>query len=180
MESAVFAAITSIIQELEILGVGIICCIIIAEKAISTILGQIGGQCRLAFYIFFELGDEDIGVIGNEFFPLLRVQLCVLKLWIGGTKIPDAINHQKALAHREHVVAEEAEVILQRLRAAVAHGHQLIRDRSGEHFAANVVTQQAGEQQAEQAGQQHHGQHLGLHTQLAEEFDHHGGRKIGS
>ncbi len=56
MESAVFAAITSIIQELEIFGVGIICCIIIAEKAISTILGQIGGQCWVAFYIFLSLG----------------------------------------------------------------------------------------------------------------------------
>jgi hypothetical protein len=97
-----------------------------------------------------------------------------------GTEFLEAINHQKALAHREHVVVEEVEVILDRLRAAVAQGNQLIRDRSGEHSAANVVAQQAGKQQAEQAGQQHHGQHLGLHTQLAEEFDHHGGRKIGS
>ena len=180
MDSAVFTAIAGIIQQAGLLGIGIVCCVVIAKETIRRRLGQVGGQGGITLNILSQLRHKYIVVIGKHFFLLIRAEHGAFKLGEGGTEFIEAINHQKALAHREHVVVEEVEVILDRLRAAVAQGNQLIRDRSGEHFAANVVTNQAGEQQAQQAGQQHHGQHLGLHTQLAEEFDHHGGRKIGS
>ena len=76
------------------------------------------------------------------------------------------------------MVGEEAEVILQRLRAAVAQAHQLIRDRGGDHIAADAEAHQAGEQEAQQAGQQHHGQHLGLDTESSKKLQNHGFKEM--